>query len=1496
MSEHARWSFWIDRGGTFTDVVGRDPQGALHVTKVLSENPERYQDAAMEGVRQLLGGGPLDAQRIEAIRMGTTVATNALLERKGARVVLVTTEGFEDALRIGTQARPDLFALEIRPPEPLAWRTLGVAEETRATGQALLAPDLDALRARLATARAEGGEAVAVVFKNAWANPAHEQAVVGLARELGFAHVIGSAEAVGEIGLVGRGDTTTADAYLTPILRAYVARVRAQLAGDVRLRFMQSSGGLADAGRFSGKDAILSGPAGGVVACAAVARQAGFQRVVGFDMGGTSTDVCRVDTVEGPERVYERPVAGVRLRAPMLHVHTIAAGGGSLLAFDGRRLTVGPESAGADPGPVCYRRPGGRLAVTDANAALGRVQARWFPRVFGPQGDLPLDPAASLAALGGLAEEVSRAQGRTIGDREAAARELAAGFVRIANESMARAIREISVARGHDPTAHALLCFGGAGAQHACALAGMLGMQAVLIHPLSGVLSAYGMGLADVTHDGLTAWVRPLEELAPDELEAAFAALEARGRAEVAAQGVPAERIRCERAAELRYRGVEAALVVPWSADLAALRAEFEARHRRLYGFARPGAALELVNLRLLTVGRGQAELAPAAPVEPRPLEPEAALERAQVWFELADPDGVARLRAVETPVYRRADLPPGGVLSGPALLVEATSTTVVDPGWRARVDGAGNLLLERVAAAPRLRGSTARDPVLLEIMANHFMSIAEQMGLTLQRVSLSVNMKERLDFSCALFSAQGDLIANAPHIPVHLGAMSESVRAIIAARGGDMHPGDAYLTNDPYRGGSHLPDVTVITPVFAPGAAGAGPSFFVASRGHHADIGGVVPGSMPPFSRRIEEEGVRLHDLVLVREGVLQRDAVRAALLEGPWPARGVEERLQDLEAQVAANARGEALLQELCREQGLDVVTAYMGHVLDDGEAALREAIAELPRGRFSWEDWLDEGARIRVTLDVEADRVRVDFTGTDPRLPGNLNAPRAVALAATLYVFRTLIKRPIPLNEGCRRPLEVIIPAGSLLAPEPPDAVVGGNVETSQRIVDVLYGALGNLAAAQGTMNNLTFGTGEWGYYETICGGAGAGLGFDGASAVHTHMTNTRITDAEVLELRHPVLVRRFALRPGSGGSGVWRGGAGVIREVEFLEPATAAVLSERRAVAPWGAHGAGPGAPGRNRLRRSNPGGERAWRDLPGKVRLEVGPGDLLRIETPGGGGYDPTPAQWAALTAPAARALFREGRFRGPTSGIALRHVQANLLVVGAAQADAFEAFCRKNPRPCPLLERLPAGDPCTRLTALRADLRVELPRYRVYEPGGWREVDDLRAVWTPDAVAFLLGCSFSLEGALLAAGVPVRHVEEGRNVPMYRTSRPTSACGPFGGQLVVSMRPLRPELVARAEEVSAPLWFGHGAPLHAGDPAALGIADLGRPEWGDPVTIHPGEVPVFWACGVTSQVAAASALAAGALPRVLSHAPGHMFLCDLTNEELLARGGPPPGR
>ena len=1626
-----QWQFWIDRGGTFTDVVARDPQGQLHQRKLLSQDPEHYEDAALEGIRRFLDG-ELDPARVEAVRLGTTVATNALLERKGERIALVTTAGCEDLLAIGTQARPDVFALEIRQPEPLAEVVLGVEERVDPRGRLEQAVALRELRPRLAALRSQGIETLAVVLKHAYLNPVNERAVAELARHLGFSLVAQSHQSGGEVGMVARGDTTTADAYLSPVLRAYVQRLERALPGTL-LRFMQSSGGLAAASHFSGKDAILSGPAGGVVAAAQLAEGARLDRVIAFDMGGTSTDVSRIDLGEGLERVYERVIAGVRLQAPSLAVSTIASGGGSRIEFDGRRLRVGPESAGADPGPVCYRRERGLLAVTDANVVLGRVQPELFPSCFGAAADQPLDAAASRAAFAELLEQVRAASPEQAPESVEA---LAAGAVRIANEAMAGAVREITVAKGHDLADYALVCFGGAGAQHACAVAQTLGVEQVLIPPRGGVLSAWGIGVAPLTHSG----VRPFQggELTNrgDELEEGFVALEAAGSKALKRQG--AKKLHTLRSADLRYRGVDATITVrePAPESTRGWVEHFARAHRKLYGFDRPGHPVEVVNLRVDAVSgpaRKKRHRRKRKPLELRPLAASEAEREVAVHFDLLR-EGERRLELIQTPVFQREALAAGASFAGPALVTEDGSTLVVDPGWEALVDREGNLVLsaqrrevaeegardpaladedpdlveafgelgrtlleglERLdeemaagvleqgtglglseAAARAILAGAAReqgvelpqgfaaggadtpgadpdlleafdelvrcllegvealdeaavaellgqgegmglppaaaeaalargasglgvrlpaglatsdpgqareqielegDPVQLEIMANLYMSIAEQMGATLRRVSLSVNIKERLDFSCAVFDREGGLVANAPHIPVHLGAMSESVRAVLESRGEDLRPGDVLLTNDPYSGGSHLPDVTVITPVFVGGTR----VFFVANRGHHADVGGVVPGSMPPFSRTIEDEGVRLHDVLVVRDGELRAEDLRERLGAGPHPVRGIDERIADLEAQVAANARGVRLLRELVERYGLPAVSAYMGHVQRDAAAAMREAIAALPDGEHRFCDYLDDGAQIAVTITIRGEAAEVDFRGTDPQLTGNLNAPRAVVKAAVLYVFRTLTSRPIPLNAGCFEPLTITIPAGSLLDPQPPAAVVGGNVETSQRLVDVLYGALGKLAAAQGTMNNLTFGSARFGYYETICGGAGAGFGFDGASGVHTHMTNTRITDPEVLEQRFPVRLRRFGLRAGSGGAGVWSGGAGVVRELEFLEPVQGAILSERRALGPWGAHGAGSGAPGRNRLRR---GGQ--VRDLPGKVRLDLAAGDVLVVETPGGGGYDPSPAEWRELSGRRARELFAAGRSSRPTSGVALRHVQANLIVIPAEFADEFAEFCRLNPDPCPLLERTEPGQFTSQLLAPGADLRDTLPRYRVLSAHGHEEVFDLRERWRDDHVAFLLGCSFSAEGALAAAGVPLRHVEQGRNVPMYRTQRRVRPVGPFTGDLVVSYRPVPRDEVRRATEVTTPLWHAHGGPVHVGDVEALGIARLSEPDFGQSVRKEEQDVEVFWACGVTSQVVVQSAIEAGAIQEAFSHAPGHMFIGDLEPREL----------
>ncbi len=1499
MSEPGRWRFFIDRGGTFTDVVARDPDGALHVRKLLSEDPA-YDDAGLQAIAELLGLASakdgLPAARIGTVRMGTTVATNALLERQGEPVCLVVTRGFGDVLAIGYQDRPDLFALAIEKPEPLVHHTVEVDERVLSDGSVRRVPDLARVRADLEAVRAAGVRSVAVVFLHSYAAPEHELAVGRVAREVGFEHVSLSHRAAREIKVVARGDTACVDAYLTPTLRDYVGRVRRPLGDGVDLRFMQSNGGLASADRFSGKDAILSGPAGGVVAAAHVSRAAGLESIIGFDMGGTSTDVCRWHG--RLDRVYETRIAGVRLQSPMLEVVTVAAGGGSVLAFDGRRFTVGPESAGADPGPACYRR-GGPPAVTDANAVLGRIQPRWFPACFGPGRDRALDVDASRARLEAIAAAVERATGRRPGVEE-----VAAGFLRIANEAMAKPIKELSVARGHDVRDDALCCFGGAGAQHACALARSLGIRTVLLHPMAGVLSALGMGLADVIWEGSAA---VLDELAAGPagvaaLEPRFAALEATGREVVAAQGVAPAAVRTVRGLDLRYVGVETPIhVVLGDGDPGdGPRAAFEARHRAIYGFAKEGHAVEVVAVRVEVIGETEKPDDAVAPERAHEVGVDAAEAVVEVFFDEVDAGGARRLAAHPTPVHRREALAPGARVIGPALIVEAVSTVVVDPGWRATLTGRGDLLLVDVAetaggAAPRERvEATAADPVLLEVFNNLFMSVAERMGHALRRVSHSTNIKERLDFSCAVFDPDGGLVANAPHIPVHLGAMGESVRAVLASRtgpdGGGLAPGDVYVTNDPFHGGSHLPDVTVVTPVFVgPTSSGeaARPAFFVANRGHHADIGGIQPGSMPPFSRSIDEEGVVIHDFLLVRDGVFREEEVRAVLGAGRWPARDPGERLSDLRAQVAANTLGVELLGELCDHWGASVVTAYMGHVQANAAAAMRDVIAALPDGAHRFTDWLDEGAAIVVTVTVDGDRAVVDFAGTDDQLPGNLNAPRAVVVAAVLYAFRTLVERPIPLNARCLDPIEIRVPEGSLLHPRPPAAVVGGNVETSQRIVDALFGALGKIGAAQGTMNNVTFGSAAFGYYETICGGAPAGLGFDGASAVHTHMTNTRITDPEVLEQRHPVVLREFAIRRGSGGTGTFRGGDGVRRAIEMREPLSVAVLSERRGVAPWGAHGAGAAARGRNAIARA----DGRVSELPGKVRVEAGVGDVLIVETPGGGGYEPTPREWAAMDPALARSLFARGRFRGPTAGIAAGRVQANLLVVPSALADDFEAFCRANPRACPLLERGAPGDAEPRRLAPGADLRTDLPRYAVHgADGSVREVDDIVALWSDDLVAFLLGCSFSFEEALVAGGVPVRHLDLGGNVPMFRTDRATTPAGPFAGPLVVSMRPVAADLVERARALTAPFARVHGAPIHAGDPAALGIADLARPDYGDPVPVADGEVPVFWACGVTSQAAALGALEtlgrADPTLRILAHAPGHMFIADARNEDL----------
>jgi 5-oxoprolinase (ATP-hydrolysing) len=1186
------WEFWIDRGGTFTDIVARRPDGTLLTHKLLSDNPEQYDDAAVAGVRMLLNGDGA----IDAVKMGTTVATNALLERAGEPTVLAITRGHADALRIGYQARPRLFDRRIVKPEALYARVVEIDERIGVEGAVLRPLDEANARAGLQAAFDAGFRAVAVVLLHGFRFTDHEAKVAAIAREVGFTQVSVSHEVSPLMKLVGRGDTTVVDAYLSPILRRYVDRVATALGRETRLLFMQSNGGLTDAHAFRGKDAILSGPAGGVVGMARTAIQAGFERVIGFDMGGTSTDVCHF--AGEYERAYETVVAGVRMRAPMMNIHTVAAGGGSICSFDGARFRVGPASAGANPGPACYRR-GGPLTVTDCNVMLGKLSPDFFPAVFGPNADQPLDRDVVAVKFEALATEILAATGKMMTPVE-----IAEGFVTIAVENMAKAVRQISIQRGYDVTKYVLACFGGAGGQHACLVADALGMSELMIHPFAGVLSAYGMGLADLRTLRETTVERPLAEAAAD-LAARAAALASEAEAALWSQNVPLLRVETVASLLVKYAGTDTPLRVALG-DATAVREAFEALHQRRFGFVSPGTALMVEALAVEAIGHADAGEAPdlgtGAEVRPEPL---AILTVRMAGAEQA------------TPVFERAALPIGGEVAGPAIVREATGTTLIEPGWRATVDRHLNLIVDRVAAlAPRQAAGTRADPVMLEVFNNLFMAVAEEMGFALQNTAYSVNIKERLDFSCALFDRDGDLIANAPHMPVHLGSMGDSVRAIRDGRlhdGRGLLPGDVYMLNAPYNGGTHLPDVTVVMPVFD--AAGA-LAFYVAARGHQGDIGGITPGSMPPNSRAVEEEGVLIENFLLVEGGRFREAEVRALLASGRWPARNPDQNIGDLKAQVAACARGAESLTGLVTEFGQAVVEAYMAHVQDNAEEAVRRVLVTLSDGAFAYE--LDDGSvvKVAITVDRAARTARVDFTGTSDQVPTNFNAPASICRAAALYVFRTLVDDEIPMNDGCLRPVELVIPEGSMLRPRYPAAVVAGNVETSQVVVDALYGALGVMAAAQGTMNNFTFGDDRRQYYETICGGAGAGPDFDGADAVQTHMTNSRLTDPEVLESRYPVLVEAFSIRRGSGGAGAHRGGDGVVRRIGFREPMTATLLSNRRRVAPFGLAGGGEGMLGAARVQRA----DGSVQALAATDAVEVAAGDSIVIETPGGGGY------------------------------------------------------------------------------------------------------------------------------------------------------------------------------------------------------------------------------------------------------------------------------------
>ncbi|KQM88896.1 5-oxoprolinase [Sphingomonas sp. Leaf23] len=1178
----AGWSFWIDRGGTFTDVVARAPDGSLQTAKLLSENPERYADAAIAGIRMILELGddaPLPVERIDAVKMGTTVATNALLERKGARTLLVVDRGFADLLVIGDQTRPRLFDLAIHRPAPLYDDVIEIGGRVDRDGVVVTPLDEAETRAVLAAKRAEGFEAVAIVLTHGWAHSAIEARVADLARQAGFAQVSVSHAVSPLIGLVARGRTTVVDAYLSPVLRRYVDLVAGAL-GPVPLQFMQSSGGLADAQAFQGKDAILSGPAGGVVAAARTAEAAGFDRVIGFDMGGTSTDV--VLYAGRFERQLDAEVAGVEMRVPMMAIETIAAGGGSILHYDGARFRVGPDSAGACPGPACYRR-GGPLTVTDANILVGKVQPAYFPAVFGPNGDAPLDSEAARLGFAALAA--------TIGVEDP--RSVAEGFLEVAVAQMAAAIKRVALERGEDVTTFALQCFGGAGGQHACRVAEVLGMRTVLIHPFAGVLSAYGMGLADKVAIRQRSVELPLG--AP--LDDLVAMLGAEAEQEV---GPGARQVAT---VYLRYAGTDTALAVD-RAEVDAMRTAFEAAHRARFGFISPDRAIVIESVVVEAVVAG--ELVTPPPLPPRDGGLSAPLDHVTVWTAGAEH---------RTPVHDRASLRPGDRIIGPALIREAIATTMVEPGWTVTVGDGGELLMRHHgAAAQEAIDPVAVDPVQLELFNTRFMGIAERMGVVLRNTASSVNMKERLDFSCALFDAEGRLIANAPHVPVHLGAMGESVRTILASRGATLKPGDVVALNNPFNGGTHLPDVTVIAPVFD--ETGRDIRFFVANRGHHADIGGLTPGSTPPNSRRLEEEGVVIDDFLLVDAGVLQEEAFRALLSQARYPARSPDTNLADIKAQLAANATGIAELTALVAASGWPVVRAYMGHVMTHAEQSIRRVLTRLSDGAFDYV--MDDGTplRVRVTIDRGARAATIDFTGTGAASTGNFNAPPAVTRAVVLYAFRCLVGEDLPLNEGCLLPLTIVIEDGSFLSPPPGSAVVAGNTEVSQAVCNALLGALGASAATQGTMNNFLFGNDRYQYYETICGGTGAGPDFAGTSAVHSHMTNTRITDPEILEHRYPVRLDRFAIRRGSGGGGARPGGDGVIRAITALEPMTATIVASRRTIAPFGLAGGADGAVGTQRVERR----DGSIRHLTGVEQVELAPGDCFVIETPGGGGY------------------------------------------------------------------------------------------------------------------------------------------------------------------------------------------------------------------------------------------------------------------------------------
>lgn len=1208
------WQFWIDRGGTFTDVVAKRPDGKIIIHKLLSENPEQYQDAALQGIREILhipDHQPIPTEEIEVIKIGTTVATNALLERKGDRTVLVITKGFRDALRIGYQNRPNIFAREIILPEMLYEKVIEVEERYNAKGEELIPVNLEQVQQDLQAAYNNGIRSCAIVFMHGYRYPEHEKQVAKIAKRLNFSQISVSHQVSPLMKLVSRGDTTVVDAYLSPILKRYVNQVASQLNHNLadckspKLMFMQSNGGLADAHLFQGKDSILSGPAGGIVGAVKTSRIAEFEKIISFDMGGTSTDVAHYNGEY--ERSFETEIAGIRLRTPIMSIHTVAAGGGSILQFDGTRCRVGSESAGANPGPASYSK-GGPLTITDCNVMVGKLQPEFFPKVFGKNADLPLNVEIVKEKFRQLTEDIGANQ---------TPEQVASGFLTIAVEKMANAIKKISLQRGYDVSEYTLCCFGGAGGQHACLIADTLGIRKILIHPYAGVLSAYGIGLADIRLLRQKAVEAKLIEELIDQLQNIVAELTVQAKEELNQQQYQdLEKLKILHKVHLKYEGTDSPIVVNFDNRIEMTK-QFEEAHRQRYGF--------IIEDKSLIVEAVSVEL-----ICPTYTPEESIITRQN--NQPPQPTAIGQMYTANqwhnTPVFNRKDLQPGDIINSPSLIIEATGTNVIEPGWQATVTNRNHLILKRSQKIENTRQKievitskiSQPDPVMLEIFNNLFRSIAEQMGTTLQNTSYSVNIKERLDFSCAIFDHLGQLVANAPHIPVHLGSMSESVRSLINAYSNTLQPGDVYVLNNPYNGGTHLPDITVITPVFSPRAQALrpyNPLFYLASRGHHADIGGITPGSMPPNSTNVEEEGVFIDNFKLIEQGKFREKELLELLTTGKYPVRNPVQNLADLQAQIAANEKGVQELHRMVDHYSLEIVQAYMGYVQDNAEECVRKVIKNLQEGSFTY--GLDTGEIINVyinNVDRNCGSIRIDFTGTSPILSNNFNAPKAVAKAAILYVFRTLVNDDIPLNQGCLKPIEIIIPEGSMLNPQYPAAVVAGNVETSQNITDCLYGALGVMASSQGTMNNFTFGNQKYQYYETICGGSGAGANFNGTDAVQTHMTNSRLTDPEVLEWRFPVIVESFNIRPNSGGKGKYSGGNGVVRRIRFLELMTAGILSSHRIIPPFGLYGGQAGAVGKNYIERNN-----GTIEVLGNTAIrEMFPGDVFVIETPGGGGY------------------------------------------------------------------------------------------------------------------------------------------------------------------------------------------------------------------------------------------------------------------------------------